>query len=82
MLHLLWWGGRCHSDHLNLVVGDGTAIGEFRFTGTHIGDFAGVPATGRTVGYDFAVAYTVSEGRVTEGRMYIPTAKLIRQLTE
>lgn len=65
-----------------LTVADGTVLGEFSFKGTHKGEFAGIAATGRTVEYDFAVAYEVRDGQVTEGRMYVPTTRLLGMLTD
>jgi predicted ester cyclase len=62
------------------VCGD-SAVLEAVFTGTHTGDFAGVPATGRTVRLPYAVAYRVADGRITELRAYVSMAALRAQVT-
>ena len=49
----------------SVVVGDGVAALEAVFVGTHIADFAGVPATGVSVRCPYVVSYDVSAGRIT-----------------
>jgi predicted ester cyclase len=53
---------------------------EADFVGRHIGEFAGVPATGREVNVPYCVAYDVKDGHITELRGYFPLAALINQL--
>jgi predicted ester cyclase len=48
----------------NLVVGEGSAAGEWDFVGRHIGEFAGVPATGKEVNIPLCVCY---DGRQDRG---------------
>lgn len=50
------------------------------FVGTHIGEFAGIPATGREVRVPLTVLYDVSEEGITEGRIYMQAAVMMQQL--
>lgn len=52
-------------DHL---VGEGDkVVARFTLTGTHSGDFQGVPATGRTVSFPAVDIYRFEDGRIAEG---------------
>ena len=61
---------------------DNQAVLEADFVGRHIGDFAGVPATGRTVRVPLCVVYDLEGGRITRGRVYLELPVLLRQLRE
>jgi predicted ester cyclase len=63
-----------------LVVGDGVVAIEATFTGTHVGDYQGVAATGRTVSFPYSIFYTVPGEQITALRAYWPTAALVAQL--
>ncbi len=62
------------------VCGD-SAVLEAVFAGTHAGEFAGVPATGRTVRLPYTVVYRVADGRIAELRAYVSIAALRAQIT-
>jgi predicted ester cyclase len=62
------------------LVGDGQAAWEGVFTGKHVGEFAGIPATGRIVRAPYCVTYEVADGKITRARIYM-TAALVQQLT-
>jgi len=62
------------------VVGDGVAALEAVFVGTHAGDFAGIPATGRQVRLPYAVVYDVADERITALHAYFPIQALVNQL--
>jgi predicted ester cyclase len=49
----------------NLIVGEGTAAMEAVFIGTHTGEFAGIPASGKAVAVPYAVFYELVEGETT-----------------
>lgn len=52
-------------DHL---IGEGDkVVARFMITGTHSGDFQGVPATGRTVSFPAVDIYRFEKGRIVEG---------------
>jgi len=64
----------------NITVADGVAALEAVFVGTHIAEFAGVPATGAVVRLPYAVAYDVAGGKIDTLRAYFPITALIDQL--
>ena len=65
----------------NLLTGDGKAAIEADFVGTHTGEFAGIPATGRTVRVPYSVIYDLSGGKISALRIYFPMSQLTEQLT-
>ena len=64
-----------------IVYGDANAMLEARFTGTHIGTFEGVAATGRKVDVPYAVAYDLRDDRISALRLYFPLELLMQQIT-
>ena len=62
------------------LFGESQAMLEADFVGTHIGEFAGVPATGRTVRVPLCVVYDLEAGTITRGRVYLELPVLLRQL--
>ncbi|HEX8026316.1 MAG TPA: ester cyclase [Candidatus Limnocylindrales bacterium] len=63
-----------------VVFGEGRAVGEWDFVGRHIGEFAGVPATGKDVNVPLAVAYDLEDGKVVRGRVYFETPAFLAQV--
>jgi hypothetical protein len=63
-----------------VACGDGHAMLEAEFVGTHIGEFEGVPASNRHVRVPYAAAYDVEGGRITVLRLYFPLEQLMRQI--
>jgi predicted ester cyclase len=55
---------------------------EAAFVGTHVGEFAGIAATGRAVRLPYAVAYDLADGRIAALRIYLATDALVRQLRD
>ena len=68
-------------DLTNLLVGEGTAAVEAVFVGTHTGEFAGIPATGREVAVPYAVFYDLAEGEITALRIHGFASGLVAALT-
>ncbi len=67
--------------HIGKVVCDESgAAAEIRFVGTHIGDFAGVPATGKHVDVRYCAIYDFQGERISAIRVYMPLALLLQQL--
>jgi steroid delta-isomerase-like uncharacterized protein len=62
------------------VVADGHATAEGEFVGRHIGDFAGIPATGREVRVPICVAYDVEGDKIKRARIYLLANVLLQQL--
>ncbi len=64
----------------SLLIGEGKATLEATFVGTHIGEFAGIPATGKEVRVPLCVVYDLDEDGITEGRIYLQAAVMMQQL--
>jgi predicted ester cyclase len=65
----------------NLLVDEDKAAIEADFVGTHIGEFAGVQPTGRTVRAPYAVVYDLHNDQIRRLRIYFPMGLLVEQLT-
>lgn len=65
----------------NLLTDEGKAAIEADFVGTHTGEFAGIPATGRLVRVPYAVIYDLHGDQISALRIYFPMSQLIDQLT-
>ncbi len=63
-----------------LVVGDGQAALEADFVGTHIGEFLGMPATGKSVSVPYCVVYDLRDDKIGELRIYMPMELFAQQL--
>ena len=62
------------------VIAAGHAVAEGEFVGRHIGEFAGIPATGREVRVPICVAYDVKGDKITRARIYLLASVLMQQL--
>lgn len=56
-------------------------VSRFTWTGTHMGEFLGIPPTGRRVTVWGVVIDVVRDGLFAESRIIMDTAGLIQQLT-
>ena len=66
---------------VNVLVDDGGAAIEAVFAGTHVAEFAGIPATGAHVRVPYSVFYGVADGRITALRIYMSLESLVEQIT-
>jgi predicted ester cyclase len=66
----------------NLLTDQHKAAIEADFAGTHTGEFAGIPATGRAVRVPYSVVYDLRGDRISALRIYFPMNLLIDQLTK
>ena len=64
----------------NLVFDDGKAVLEADFAGKHIGEFAGIPPTGKSVHVPLCVCYDVEGDQIKRARIYFETDALRAQL--
>ena len=69
-----------HPKVKTLVAGDGQAALEADFLGTHIGEFFGMPATGRSVQVPYCVVYDLQHDKIAALRAYIPMDLFAQQL--
>lgn len=60
----------------SLTVGEGMAVIEAVFVGTHTGEFAGLAPTGAAVRLPYVVVYEVASERITALRAYLSPAGL------
>lgn len=63
-----------------MVFGEDNAVGEFDFVGKHIGEFAGIPATGKDVRIPLCVVYDLEGDKIKRGRIYLETPVLLKRL--
>lgn len=63
------------------LAGPGIAYAEIVFGGTHTGDFAGIPATGREVRVPYVAVVELAGDQITSINLYGPSAGLVQQLT-
>lgn len=64
----------------NLVFADGQAVAEADFVGKHIGEFAGIPATGKEVRVPLCVVYDLEDDLIKRARVYFEMPALMQQL--
>jgi steroid delta-isomerase-like uncharacterized protein len=64
----------------NKIIADGQAAIEGNFVGTHIGEFAGIPATQKQVRVPLCVVYDLENDQIKRGRVYFEMPALMAQL--
>lgn len=69
-----------HAETYNMVFGESGATLEARFIGKHIGEFAGIPPTGKEVNVPLCVVYDVEGDQITQGRVYMEMPIMMAQL--
>ncbi len=69
-----------HAESTNVMVTEDRAVGEGLFIGKHIGEFAGIPATGKIVSVPICVTYKLEKTLITEARVYMMMDVLMKQL--
>ena len=70
-----------HPKVKTLVAGEQQAALEADFVGTHIGEFVGMPATGRSVTVPYCVVYDLREDKIAALRIYMPMELFSQQLS-
>jgi predicted ester cyclase len=68
------------AESYNVVYGENGAVLEARLIGKHIGEFAGIPATGEEVDVPICVSYDVEGDQIKRGRVYFEIPALMTQL--
>ena len=63
-----------------VLFGEHNAVVEGDFVGKHIGEFAGIPATGKEVRVPLCVVYDLENDQITRGRVYFEMPALLQQL--
>ena len=65
----------------NMVFADGQAVLEADFVGRHLGEFAGIPATNKTVRVPLCVVYDLENDMIKRGRVYFEVPAFMKQVT-
>ena len=65
----------------SLIVDGRKAVLEADFVGRHVGEFAGVSATGRDVRVPYAVVYDVADDGIRALRIYLAPEHIVAQVT-
>jgi steroid delta-isomerase-like uncharacterized protein len=64
----------------NIIFADGQCCLEANFKGTHIGEFAGVPATNKEVNVPLCVVYDLENDKIKRGRVYFEIPAFLAQV--
>ena len=62
------------------LFGENNAMVEGNFVGKHIGEFAGIPATGKDVRVPLCVVYDLTNDQIKHGRVYFEMPALLQHL--
>ena len=68
------------AETFNTIIGDQKAVVEAEFVGKHIGEFAGIPATGKDVRVPLCVVYDLENDQIKRARVYFEMPVLFQQL--
>jgi steroid delta-isomerase-like uncharacterized protein len=62
------------------LIDENIALWEGDFIGKHIGEFAGIPATGKDVHVPLCIVYDLEKDEIKRGRVYFEMPALFEQL--
>ena len=65
----------------DLIEGKDAVVVRLHVEGTHVGDFLGIPATGRRVSWEAVTTVKVKDGRVVENNTMLNLWGIYQQLT-
>jgi steroid delta-isomerase-like uncharacterized protein len=69
-----------HAKTKNLLITETNAVLEADFVGKHIGEFAGIPATKKSVRVPLCVVYDIENDKIKNARIYFEVPALLAQL--
>jgi predicted ester cyclase len=82
MLHYMYHVAfDAHAEIASNIVTKDKALLEANFIGKHVGEFAGLQPTDKTVNVPFCVTYELKDNLIQEGRVYMLMDVMMRQLT-
>ena len=68
------------AEQRNLIFSEENTVWEGEFVGKHIGEFAGIPATGKQVQVPLCVVYDIEKEQIKRARIYLEMPVLLHQL--
>ena len=69
-----------HAETKNLIINETNAVFEADFVGKHIGEFAGIPPTNKSVKVPLCVVYDIENDKIKRARIYFEGPALMAQL--
>lgn len=69
-----------HIEILDILADENVVMAELLYTGTHQGEFFGLPPTGREIEFQGVETYQIESGNIIRGRVYFSDAELKEQL--
>lgn len=68
------------TETVEIILGEGNIVAaKYKITGTHEGNFYGIPATGKEIEIDSVVIFRLEGGQITEGWFMADEVSLLRQ---
>jgi len=81
MLHFIYHTAfDAHAETKNLIITETKAVFEAEFVGKHIGEFANIPPTNKTVRVPLCVVYDIEGDKINGARIYFEIPALLTQL--
>ena len=69
-----------HAETKNLIITETNAVFEAEFVGKHIGEFAGIPPTNKSVRVPLCVVYDIENDKIKSAHIYFEIPALMVQL--
>jgi steroid delta-isomerase-like uncharacterized protein len=69
-----------HWETVETIASGDKVVSRFKWTGTHRGDFLGIPATGRSVNVPGVVIDRLEGGKMADSRILMDTMMMMQQL--
>jgi len=67
--------------HMEDMIGEGDKVTvRFRFEGTHMGEFMGIPPSGKTATFEGIIIYQIEDEKIINHWINVDKAELIRQI--
>lgn len=69
-----------HAETRNLLITETNAVFEADFKGKHIGEFAGLSPTNKSVNVPLCIVYDIEKDKIMKARIYFEVPALLAQL--
>lgn len=64
----------------NMIIAEDSAVAEGYLVGKHVGEFAGIPASGKDVRVPMCIVYEIQAGHIQKARIYFQMATFLNQI--